>query len=1522
MFFLKQQLIYFKQKKYLKPLKNASLFTNKFNYLSLLVIFVLLCTPPLAKQALASDNILVDIIEILFVPSYAPSGQMSVYRVTDTLGNPTGETVEHIAEYTERDTLGFLKLKADEFGEDRRIVGYLEHDEEMEQYKKSVQKRVNTLSDSSLGQFQNYHNGVAKTAAFASSLVYTDNLRTKTELEKAGFILIKYFDDRRESQDNQFFLASKIVNGKKKFIIAIRGTASGTDVKRDLNTLPLSLESFGVYGTVHKGFGYLAQAVYEEAEVQKALQEVKENKADLLITGHSLGGAAANIFAVMLQENGVPLDNMQTYTFGAPPVGNENFFAHYESQGRIFRVREVEDPVPYSSYFAFYKHIGEPHSFIYKIGTFQKYIPPEESAKWHVSISDIQEDIEIGFMQIYTSRELTVVAISEAGEGIYRLTTATNSILVTISDGSLNPLSNYDLNPSTNYDKNAFSNLIEDINKLELGAEKLTEAFQTAIEAKVTYADGVLHEVIALSKSGYKNIRANIILSSIIPYHIMRLALGDYDHSHSMDNTYIDIINNFHFTDIAQNMMINNTLIDKTNSLVATPFLLYDAAKLINETPQDDSVFQGGASFVKKWTLQNTGTSTWNSNYKIRHVSGSTLSSSDSEVKVTENVSPGSSYTFEVPMEMPSTETVQRTLTDTWEFVNPNGTMIKVNNSAIIWARIKLAPSEGIECLNEEIPEATSGFTWPLSYSFSNNGGYQFKQKAIYKDYVYHPGEDWNVPNPPGGNGDGDKGLNVIAVANGKVVFVAPDSWGGLVIQHNYQGNTWYSQYGHVQNISVNLGSAVIKGQKVAEIGRVGVSDSYAHLHFEIRTSNHPNPCLGYYWSYGVDGLYNLNNIDSWYEDPNEFIPAHPAYSNAPHIVVHSISQETGEIVISGQDIDFVEYINIQEGLDNNTIAQLLPNLTQDGTIPLNVFQQLGLSLNSLNDPLKLELFDTNNNLLYEVCYPFIDVCPNMWMAHPTTFLWKKDIVKGYGGDWEGYFKPYIPTTRAEFIAALVRAIEGNDYAALSANPFADVSINDWYAPYVQYAKDIGLIQGCDQTKNLFCPDDAITRAEAIKIVVSAFDKFQTILPLYQNKTRQPIAQFTDVSQDAWYYPYVYTAQAKHLLNYRDGQFNPNDALNRAEMAKLICFSAFSPMQCTDMGLMQTLPELPQQPDPIEQPDEQLIGDGLIRDEYFAGDNLIYYPDGTVATTCTFGDIKEEIGTAWFTTAVKQLCSAGILIGGGKVNSTGERLYEPANKTNLVEVLKVLLYAYDYERIGELKLLDENEDWYKLFLDEAENTYDLPIDRSKYNDPVTKEQLLEYIAHLFYGEKTGGADYLTSIDFSSNDGLDENASRALLAALAYKAANEKNRYIHYGLVGSPLETISITTAYGQDIANKAATNIDKRYPYVDGNYTYCARFVRTMFEKPAKWASAKEMCNHYDNLSLIQTTQNPPAGAAICYLPSDSNWNYGHIAISTGTGQEIGTTSIVNGVTQRDIYYGTGYQGWIRAEDYNDYYDN
>jgi surface antigen len=124
----------------------------------------------------------------------------------------------------------------------------------------------------------------------------------------------------------------------------------------------------------------------------------------------------------------------------------------------------------------------------------------------------------------------------------------------------------------------------------------------------------------------------------------------------------------------------------------ATAPPLTDKASLVSETIPDNTKVPGGTAFEKKWTIKNSGTSTWTSSYKLTYASnqGGRLSSI-SEVKISGSVSPGNSYTFTVPMKAPAAQTSEKTYREDWKFTNASGSTISVGSSPTIWVQIKVS---------------------------------------------------------------------------------------------------------------------------------------------------------------------------------------------------------------------------------------------------------------------------------------------------------------------------------------------------------------------------------------------------------------------------------------------------------------------------------------------------------------------------------------------------------------------------------------------------------------------------------------------------------------------------------------------------------------------------------------------------------------------------------------------------------------------------------------------------------------
>ena len=146
-------------------------------------------------------------------------------------------------------------------------------------------------------------------------------------------------------------------------------------------------------------------------------------------------------------------------------------------------------------------------------------------------------------------------------------------------------------------------------------------------------------------------------------------------------------------------------------------------------------------------------------------------------------------------------------------------------------------------------PLPATSWVWPVKNRYQT---VDFLDKN-YHDGVYgadvkgfwHTGIDLNVR---GTTGNGDAGLPVKAIANGRVEYVAFRNAGGtwgpmVVISHTLpNGKVKYSRYAHLQNVSVKVGQFVTRNQQIAQIGLPsawGVK-FLAHLHFDILHTRTP----------------------------------------------------------------------------------------------------------------------------------------------------------------------------------------------------------------------------------------------------------------------------------------------------------------------------------------------------------------------------------------------------------------------------------------------------------------------------------------------------------------------------------------------------------------------------------------------------------------------------------------------------------------------------------------------------------
>ncbi len=102
---------------------------------------------------------------------------------------------------------------------------------------------------------------------------------------------------------------------------------------------------------------------------------------------------------------------------------------------------------------------------------------------------------------------------------------------------------------------------------------------------------------------------------------------------------------------------------------------------------------------------------------------------------------------------------------------------------------------------------------------------------------------------------------------------------------------------------------------------------------------------------------------------------------------------------------------------------------------------------------------------------------------------------------------------------------------------FKDIS-GHWAEDEIKKMADKGILNGKGDEK--FSPDDSVTRAELAAIIARAFD-----LSGSTNK-------FSDVTDNAWYMPYICAVSEMGYINGADGLYRPDDTLTRQEIAVVL----------------------------------------------------------------------------------------------------------------------------------------------------------------------------------------------------------------------------------------------------------------------------------------------------------------------------------------------------------------------------------
>ncbi len=193
------------------------------------------------------------------------------------------------------------------------------------------------------------------------------------------------------------------------------------------------------------------------------------------------------------------------------------------------------------------------------------------------------------------------------------------------------------------------------------------------------------------------------------------------------------------------------------------------------------------------------------------------------------------------------------------------------------------------------------------------------------------------------------------------------------------------------------------------------------------------------------------------------------------------------------------------------------------------------------DEKLKAAVFYTNHFSKFAIAFEiqFTDV--SGWSEEFIYYLAKKGIINGKE---DGIFAPEDNITRAEFVAIIARSVGvGKDQIAKAE--YSDVTVADWFAPYVTWAKEKGIVSGYEDGS--FAPNKEITREELCTMIVRT-------LTAYNLAPEKAELSFADANTTSdWAKESIASLAKLGIVSGKgDNQFAPLDNATRAESAKII----------------------------------------------------------------------------------------------------------------------------------------------------------------------------------------------------------------------------------------------------------------------------------------------------------------------------------------------------------------------------------
>ena len=139
-------------------------------------------------------------------------------------------------------------------------------------------------------------------------------------------------------------------------IIVIRGTANNANVLSDVDVRLVTDVRLGI--RLHKGFRDAATTIMQIIDTSMTSRGVVQGQTrtyplehTVHVTGHSLGGAVAQIIGMWLHKRG---KNVQVFSYGSPKVSDQVLSGGQPTHWRVVR---RSDPIPFTPPWP-YRHTG------------------------------------------------------------------------------------------------------------------------------------------------------------------------------------------------------------------------------------------------------------------------------------------------------------------------------------------------------------------------------------------------------------------------------------------------------------------------------------------------------------------------------------------------------------------------------------------------------------------------------------------------------------------------------------------------------------------------------------------------------------------------------------------------------------------------------------------------------------------------------------------------------------------------------------------------------------------------------------------------------------------------------------------------------------------------------------------------------------------------------------------------------------------------------------------------------------